>query len=133
MASKPDRVSSRTRAEKLGVKPGTRVALVGLKDPAFVEEIETAGARVARRLGTGPYDMIIVRVETRAELSRLADAKTRIVPNGMIWAIWPKGRREFREDDIRNFGPSTDLVDVKVMSFSDELSGLKLVIPLARR
>lgn len=51
----------------------------------------------------------------------------------MVWAVWPKGRKEFREDDIRHFGPTAGLVDVKVMSFSDELSGLKLVIPLAQR
>ena len=38
-----------------------------------------------------------------------------------------------REDDIRHFSPTVGLVDVKVMSFSDELSGLKLVIPLALR
>lgn len=133
MTARTDRVYTRSRTEKLGVKTGSRVALFGLKDAAFLKELEAAGARVAGRPGAGPYDMVIVRLDAGADLPRLADAKTRIVPNGMIWAVWPKGRKEFREDDIRNFGPLTDLVDVKVMSFSDELSGLKLVIPLARR
>jgi len=123
----------RGRTEKLGAKPGSRIALLGLKDPAFVAELEGAGGKVAARLGKGPYDMIIVRLDAASDLERLAAARDRIVPNGMIWAVWPKGRKAFREDDIRAFGPSTGLVDVKVMSFSDELSGLKLVIPLAQR
>jgi hypothetical protein len=123
----------RGRTEKLGVKPGSRVAVRGLKDAAFQEELRTAGAKVAARVGPGPYDIVIVRLDSVTDLPLLRDAKERIVPHGMVWAVWPKGRQEFREDDIRRFGPTAGLVDVKVMSFSDELSGLKLVIPVAQR
>lgn len=133
MAQKPARVYTRSRTEKLGVKPGSRVALVGLDDGPFEAELRAAGAKVAPRRGPGPYDMVVVRLDRPSDLPSLVDARERIVPNGMVWAIWPKGRKEFREDDIRHFGPAAGLVDVKVMSFSDELSGLKLVIPLARR
>ncbi|MEO8359130.1 MAG: hypothetical protein ABI672_03790 [Vicinamibacteria bacterium] len=123
----------RGRTEKLGVKPQTRIALIGIKDKALVEELTGAGGKVAARLGVGPYDMILARLDSAEDLSRLPDARKRIVPYGMIWAIWPKGRKEFREDDIRRFGLATGLVDVKVMSFSEVLSGLKLVIPVAQR
>ncbi len=133
MPSANARVYTRSRTEKLGVKPSSRVALIGLQDAPFVKELKDAGARVAKRAGAGPYDMVIVRLSASSDLPSLIDAKKRIVPNGMIWAVWPKGRKEFREDDIRHFGPQAGLVDVKVMSFSDELSGLKLVIPLALR
>lgn len=133
MAPKPARVYTRSRTEKLGVKPGSRVALMGLDDGAFREELRAAGARLATRLGPGPYDIVIARLNAASDLPSLIDAKKRIVANGMVWAVWPKGRKEFREDDIRHFGPGAGLVDVKVMSFSDELSGLKLVIPLALR
>jgi hypothetical protein len=123
----------RGRTEKLGVKAGSRVALRGLKDPVFLSELKAAGAKVASRFGAGPYDVVIVRLSASVDLPLLADARKRIVSNGMVWAVWPKGRKEFREDDIRCFGPMAGLVDVKVMSFSDELSGLKLVIPKALR
>lgn len=126
-------MSTRSRTEKLGVKPGLRVAVMGLKEPGFVDELTEAGAKVAARSGRGPFDMIILRLDATSDLPLLLDAKKRIVPNGMIWAVWPKGRKEFREDDIRHFGLTAGLVDVKVMSFSAELSGLKLVIPLAQR
>ena len=41
--------------------------------------------------------------------------------------MWPKGRKEFREDDVRAAGPSVGLVDVKVVAFSETLSGLKMM------
>lgn len=123
----------RSRTEKLGVKPGARIALMGLKDAAFVEELKAAGGKVTTRPGAGPYEMILVRLDSSEDLPLLSAAKARIVSNGMVWAVWPKGRKEFREDDIRHFGPQAGLVDIKVMSFSAELSGLKLVIPVAQR
>jgi hypothetical protein len=123
----------RSRIEKLGVKPGARVAVRGLKDAAFLAELQGAGAQVTDRPGKGPFDIVLVRLDSTADLKQLLDARKSIVPNGMIWAVWPKGRKEFREDDIRNFGPDAGLVDVKVMAFSEELSGLKLVIPVAQR
>jgi hypothetical protein len=47
--------------------------------------------------------------------------------------LWPKGRKELREDDVRAAAKAQGLVDVKVMSFSATLSALKLVIPVALR
>ncbi|MBL8744679.1 MAG: DUF3052 family protein [Myxococcales bacterium] len=132
MSKDPARYT-RSRTEKLGVKPGTHVALRGLSDSAFLTELGDAGAKVARRMGAGPYDIVLVRVDTIDELPALADARSRIASNGMVWAVWPKGKKTLREDDIRSFAIAAGLVDVKVMSFSDELSGLKLVIPKAQR
>ena len=37
------------------------------------------------------------------------------------------------EDDVRAAAFEADLVDVKVIAFSETLSALKLVIPLAKR
>ena len=47
--------------------------------------------------------------------------------------MWPKGRPELREDDIRRAALAIDLVDVKVAAFSATHSALKLVIPVAKR
>ena len=47
--------------------------------------------------------------------------------------IWPKGQKAFREDDVRAAGPGARLVDVKVVSVSERLSGLKMMVPVALR
>ena len=53
---------------------------------------------------------------SKDDLPRLAALRRSIKPEGAVWVIWPKGRKEFREDDVRNYGPQAELVDVKVMA-----------------
>lgn len=124
--------SKRSRLDKLGVKPGMRVAVLGLGDPVFTAELQARVGAYATRLPK-TADMVLVFLDSKAGLPKLAKAREAIVPSGSIWAVWPKGRKAFREDDIRAFGPAAGLVDVKVMAFSETLSGLKLVIPLRDR
>ena len=122
----------RSRIEKLGVKPGFRVTLLGVDEPGFLAELKDAGADVSTRTRTGS-DIIFVAMASKDDLPKLEALRRAINPAGAVWVIWPKGRKEFREDDVRNFGPRAELVDVKVMAFSETLSGLKMVVPLAKR
>jgi len=77
--------------------------------------------------------VVLFGVRRVAQLSRLAALRAAIAPDGAIWVVWPKGRKELREDDVRAAAKRSGLVDVKVASVSDTLSGLKLVIPVAQR
>lgn len=122
----------RPRIEKLGVKPGSRVAVLGIEDAAFGAELAERGAEVVKRFGKG-LDFVFVAMASAKDLPRLAKLRDAVHPAGAVWVIWPKGRKEFREDDIRAYGPRAGLVDVKVMAFSDTLSALKMVIPVAKR
>lgn len=122
----------RSRIDKLGVKPGARVTVLGVDDPAFLAELEERGADVSGRTRAGS-DMVFVAMTSKDDLPRLEALRRTIKPEGAVWVIWPKGRKEFREDDVRAFGPQAELVDVKVMAFSETLSALKMVIPRARR
>lgn len=122
----------RSRIDKLGVKPGSRVAVIGIDDAAFPGELAERGAEVVKRVGKG-LDFVFVAMASAADLPRLAKLRDAVHPAGAVWVVWPKGRKEFREDDIRAYGPQAGLVDVKVMAFSDTLSGLKMVIPVKQR
>jgi hypothetical protein len=123
----------RSRMDKLGVKPGAKVAVLGFDDDAFIAELRERTDRiVTARPGKGTA-IVVVAMKAVADLQRLATLRKAIEPDGMIWVVWPKGVAAFREDDVRAAGPSVGLVDVKVMSFSDTLSGLKMVVPKALR
>ncbi|HMK25471.1 MAG TPA: hypothetical protein VK483_05515 [Chitinophagaceae bacterium] len=54
-----------------------------------------------------------------------------------IWVSWYKKSAKIptdvTEDVIRNYALKNELVDVKVCAVSDIWSGLKLVVPLAKR
>jgi hypothetical protein len=123
----------RSRIDKLGVKPGMRVAVLGIDDEAFRRELRERVADVTESKPKKDSDLVFCFMDGRTDLVRLAALRASIKPNGAIWIVWPKGRKEFREDDVRKAAISHGLVDVKVVSFSDVLSGLKLMIPLSRR
>jgi hypothetical protein len=124
--------STRPLLDKLGVKPGQKISVFGLRDVAFLNLLKERSGDVASRLRKGS-DLIFCLVDNRRDLPRLAGLREYLKPAGAIWVLWPKGRREFREDDIRAFGPEAGLVDVKIVAFSETLSALKMVIPVALR
>ena len=135
MAAKPafdkDVRYPRSRIEKLGVKQGSRVAVIGIDDAEFQRELKERGAEIGGvRKG---LDFAFVAMSTTKDLPRMAKLRDAVHPAGAVWVVWPKGRKEFREDDIRAYGPTAGLVDVKVMAFSDTLSALKMVIPVKER
>jgi hypothetical protein len=119
----------KTRLDKLGLKANHGYQVWGEFDDSFEGELEL----IAGTQGNEPLDAVFIRLDRGADLPMLVRGRKAIVQNGMIWAVWPKGRREFREDDIRNFSLQNGLVDVKVASFSLTMSALKLVIPVKDR
>ena len=76
---------------------------------------------------------MFVGMSQARQLERLAGLRASIKKNGAIWVVWPKGGPGLREDDVRNHGRTIGLVDVKVVSFSDRLSALKMMIPVKDR
>jgi hypothetical protein len=125
--------SPKGRIDKLGVKPEAKVSVLGVDDAAFREELEArVGGFSSGRAAKGS-DIIVVGMKAAADLPRLEALRGSIKPNGAIWVVWPKGRKEFREDDVRAYALEIGLVDVKVMKFSETHSALKLVIPVAQR
>jgi hypothetical protein len=122
----------KSRLDKLGVKPESRVSVLKVPDPTFARELEERGVGVSNRL-LKDSDLVFLAVERRDDLSSLRSLRAAIRKNGAVWVLWPKGRKELREDDVRAAALASGLVDVKVVSFSETLSGLRLVIPVAQR
>lgn len=117
--------------DKLGVKAGLKVGLIGTHDPGFLAELATRVGNVGpARAGS---DLIFVRVDDRKELDRLARGAKLLDPAGSLWVIRPKGRKEITEAETMAAGKAAGLVDVKVAAFSETHTAEKYVIPLANR
>ena len=119
--------------DKLGVKPGLRVSVVGIEDRRFLDDLSARVDDLTRGRAKAGSDLVLVAMSDRADLPRLAKLREAIKATGAIWVVWPKGRPELREDDVRDFGKTAGLVDVKVARFSETLSALKMMIPRAQR
>jgi hypothetical protein len=125
--------SKRSRIDKLGLKDDMRVAVIGVDDRWIMRELKGRTTDIAEVRPRKETDMVLLGVDAPAKLKRLATLQERIKRNGMIWVIWPKGQQHIKGDMIRKAAIEHGLVDVKVMAFSETLSGLKLVIPVAKR
>jgi hypothetical protein len=122
----------RSRIEKLGVKPGARVVVLGLDDAEFDRELAALTKNISRQPGKD-CDFIFLHAPEVAALKQLRRLRSSLKPAGALWVVWPKGQPHIKEDYVRRAALAAGLVDVKVMSFSDALSALKLMIPRRKR
>ena len=117
---------------KLGVRPGSKVAVLGVDDRDFLRQLSERTSDVSRRLRKA-CDLIFYRAETRDDLRRLPRLEESITRDGAVWVIHPKGTPAIRDVDVIAAAKDSGLVDTKVTRFSETHSALKLVIPVARR
>jgi hypothetical protein len=122
-----------SRLDKLGVKPASRVAVIGRLDEDFLSELEGRVAAVVRGAPRAPVDVLFYTTEARAELDRLDELRGRIAPDGAIWVVRPKGQTAITEGDVIRAGKAVGLVGVKVAAFSPTHTAAKFVIPVAAR
>ena len=124
--------------KKLGITSSSRVLLLHPPDNYFA------------LLETDLRDQLCSKNET-PDLVHLFAANNKIFEEEMkklkafyqkntsvtIWVSWHKRSSkiptDITEDMIRNYSIKNDLVDVKVCAVSEIWSGLKLVVPLAKR
>lgn len=126
----------RSLLDRLGIKPDYIVSIVGLDDPSFVTELRRRTDAVAEDSVKAKSDVIFLRARQQANLSKLKTLRRSLKSNGAIWVLWKKGSKgpdDVKESEVMAAGKAQGLVDVKIASFSDELSALKFVIPVADR
>jgi DUF3052 family protein len=130
----PDVVSTRPLLDKLGVKPGAKVAVLDLDDPAFMKLLRERTTDIVAGKPRTPCDIVFVGARQKRDLGRLKDVKRWIEPNGAIWVIRPKGgRSEIRDTDLIEAGLAAGLVDNKIASFSETHGAMRFVFRLRDR
>lgn len=118
--------------DKLGVKAGQKVSIVGKLDDGFLGDLRKRTEDISPRLRKAS-DVIFYAVDRREELDRLASLKASLVPNGAIWVVRPKGTSAITDNDVIAAGKRSGLVDTKVVKFSESHTAEKLVIPVTKR
>ena len=128
-----DRIRNpRSVIDKLGVKPGQWVSVLGVSDAGFLGAARARAEVTVGRLRKRS-NLVFLAVDSPAALRRLVVLRDAIARDGGIWVVWPKGQAHIKEDHVRAAGKAAGLTDIKVVAFSATHSALKLVIPLAKR
>ena len=124
--------------KKLGIKEGSRVALVNAPENFETELGELPDNVKFMKPTTRSLDLILFFVLSERVLARdFAKLAARLTSNGMIWIAWPKKSSGVTTDltfePVQRIGLDAGLVDVKICAIDDTWSGLKFVYRLKDR
>ena len=124
--------------KKLGIRPEMKVLLINEPDNYF-DLLETNINEQLLKKSDFP-DLVHLFVKNNKEFEvemKKLNLFCKKNPTLIIWVSWYKKSAkiptDITEDTIRNYALENGLVDVKVCAVSDIWSGLKLVVPLAKR
>jgi len=117
--------------KKLGIKEGTRLALLGAPD-GFDSTLGSlpSGVSVRSKSG-GEADVILLFTTKFSRLKAEFPKAMRMMPagGGMLWVAWPKKAArmdtDLDENFIRDFGLAQGVVDTKVCAIDETWSGLR--------
>ena len=124
--------SHRSTVDKLGIKPGQRVALVDHAFPLDEMLCREVRARAGEADGSdGPVDVVLISVDAATDAAAMLRIwRERIDPAGGIWLLTPKrGQAGYvNQTELIGAGLAAELVDIKICSVSETVSGMRFVI-----
>jgi hypothetical protein len=124
--------------KKLGIKEEMKVLLLHHPNEYFDWLQKDVSAQLISKKEIPDLIHLFIRSkkEFETEIKKLKPV-FKLNPRIIIWVSWHKKSSgittDITETDIRNYALENELVDVKVCAVSDQWSGLKLVVPLAKR
>lgn len=123
----------KSRLEKLGIKPGSKVSLLGDFDEGFLQELgEQTNATTKNRLAADSA-WVFLAADSQRELAKVSKLAKSLKGVAALWIVYPKGRKDVTENDVLATGRKAGLKDVKIVGFSSTHTALKFVIPVERR
>lgn len=115
--------------KKLGIKPGTAVALVNAPD-AFERTLDPLPDDVlVKEALRGKTDLVVLFASRMADIhEQFPRAERSLNTGGRLWIAWPKQASGVKTDvtqpAVREFGLAAGWVDFKVCAIDETWSGL---------
>jgi len=114
------------RMDKIGVKPGMRVAVLGVADEDLAGELAGRGAAPVGDLAD--LDLLFYAADSAAELARVGELVPALAERGALWIVSRKGKAATVKDvEVMAAAKAHGLVDNKVVAFSDTHTSLRFV------
>lgn len=126
--------SHRSTVQKLGVREGERIEVVGDVGPGLRDGVKEAIGRGLVR--AGELDGAIVLVDSVEEAKEaLVRYRTRLKDSGYLWLITRKrgDDRYVNQLHVVPIAKRIGMIDNKTCSIDDERSGIRFVVPRALR
>ena len=124
--------------KKLGIQPEMKISVINKPGDYYKLLAVDISDQLCKKEQTPDLIHLFVKniKEFETEMKKLKPV-CKQNPTIIIWVSWYKKaakiETDITEDVIRNYALKNNLVDVKVCAVSDIWSGLKLVVPVAKR
>ena len=129
-----ERIYTTPLLDKLGIRPGMRVAIIDVDDPDIRGLIRDRTTDLTEGWPKPDTDIVLLAADSPAELEPLEALAGRITSKGAIWVVSRKGKAStLRDVQVMEAARAAGLIDNKVASFSATHTSIRLVIPLALR
>ena len=129
-----ERIYTTPLLDKLGIRPGMRVAIIDVDDPDIRASIRERTTELTEGWPEPDTDVVLLGADDLPALQPLEALACRIRPAGAIWVVSRKGpARTIRDVEVIEAARSAGLVDNKIASFSTTHTAMRLVIPVDRR
>jgi hypothetical protein len=129
-----ERVYTTPLIDKLGIRPGMRVAIIDVDDPDIRSLIAERTTELTEGWPEPDTDVVLLGADDVPALALLEALAGRIRSAGAIWVVSRKGRAAtLRDVQVMEAAREAGLIDNKVVSFSATHTSIRLVIPRARR
>ncbi|RYF92037.1 MAG: DUF3052 family protein [Caulobacteraceae bacterium] len=111
------------RLDRLGVKPGLRVAVLEIDDPTFLTELSQ---RTQPMNEFSELDILFWGADSTEALAQLPDLIPMLGPKGALWIVSRKGKAATIKDiEVMAGAKAHGLVDNKVCAFSESHTALR--------
>jgi len=126
-------LNPKSRMEKLAVKEGATVTVIGKLEAKFEAELEKVTPDFVRGTIAKDTEFIFLTAETEKELARATNIAKAMRGGTALWIVYPKGQKDITENAVLSVGRKAGLKDVKVVGFSPTHTALKFVLPVEKR
>jgi len=117
-------VSTKSRMDKIGVKGGMRVAVMGVKDPTLSAELAEQGAIPVTELSN--LDILFYAADSAEALARVDALIPMLAETGALWIVSAKGKAAtLKGAEVIAGAKAHGLIDNKVVAFSPSHSSLR--------
>jgi len=107
----------KTRVQKLGVKEGTKVRLLGEFTSDFVNELKAARAEIIQAGGSANADHNFFAATGQTSQAAISKYAKKLKGTEALWVVYEKAKKDLTENDVIAAGRKAGLKDVKVVGF----------------
>jgi CheY-like chemotaxis protein len=123
--------------KKLGIKPGSAVALLGAPE-GFAKTLPLSEGASLWTHARSPFNVGLLFARSKADLERRFPAAAKALGEpGALWIVWPKKASgvatDLDQSAVRAFGLARGLVDYKIAAIDETWSGLCFARRRAKR